>query len=542
MDGVGKLSRKKSDYFDLMRKPTEQYVDNELEERYAVFKQKSELKKPYREEAFQEMEYKSFDWPYHKPPPAPPWPKPQPLPKPKPSPEPEPWPEPQPPPEGKVPPTPPWPERQPPPKGEPPPWTPWKLPPWPPWPKPQPWFVPYWGPGAGGWGAGSGSWGPGAGSWGPGSEGWGPDGDWGWNIRCVGCIITTQDKTCYNSCDDCYGEAHVSKACFKGHPSTNRNGQQYTWKVEGGNLKQITYYGNAICTDELFSGDSGGWGNGIKIYPNWDKIESDGDWKKANYTITLIDGLGYKCRDKIQLKCPSCICEETPNVAYDDANSDDTIDRNGTATIVVKDGCPPFSWSVSGTGFSIPASTDGRTNTLSADETACGTATITVTDHCGDNCTGYVRCTEGQWEPVEVWGGGGCGSLCGGGENTIYIGALKIYYRCTDCEAPQTCPAPTVVGPETGQSYTFSPEGLCGDPCSNHWKYGWWGCQSDDCCFFERRILSKGFTAEDIDKFLGGNEPKPEIRHAPKIKRLRRLPRGIRREVLNNTKFGRKKP
>jgi len=397
MDGVGKLSRKKSDYFDLMRKPTEQYVDNELEERYAVFKQKSELKKPYREEAFQEMEYKSFDWPYHKPPPAPPWPKPQPLPKPKPSPEPEPWPEPQPPPEGKVPPTPPWPERQPPPKGEPPPWTPWKLPPWPPWPKPQPWFVPYWGPGAGGWGAGSGSWGPGAGSWGPGSEGWGPDGDWGWNIRCVGCIITTQDKTCYNSCDDCYGEAHVSKACFKGHPSTNRNGQQYTWKVEGGNLKQITYYGNAICTDELFSGDSGGWGNGIKIYPNWDKIESDGDWKKANYTITLIDGLGYKCRDKIQLKCPSCVCEETPNVAYDDANSDDTIDRNGTATIVVKDGCPPFSWSVSGTGFSIPASSEGRTNILSADDTACGTATITVTDHCGDSCSGYVRGTEGQW-------------------------------------------------------------------------------------------------------------------------------------------------
>jgi len=57
-----------------------------------------------------------------------------------------------------------------------------------------------------------------------------------------------------------------------------------------------------------------------------------------------------------------------------------------------------------------------------------------------------------------------------------------------------------------------------------------------------RRILSKGFTAEDIDKYLGGNEPKPEIRHASKIKRLRRLPRGIRREVLNNTKFGRKKP
>jgi len=53
---------------------------------------------------------------------------------------------------------------------------------------------------------------------------------------------------------------------------------------------------------------------------------------------------------------------------------------------------------VSGAGFSLTsAETDGLTNTLEADGTACGSATITVTDDCGESCTGYVRCTTGRW-------------------------------------------------------------------------------------------------------------------------------------------------
>ena len=91
-----------------------------------------------------------------------------------------------------------------------------------------------------------------------------------------------------------------------------------------------------------------------------------------------------------------CTCPPDVVIAYSDS-SDDTIDREGTATIIVTGGVGPFTWSVTGTGFTIPASTDGRANILSADDTACGSATITVTDQCGDSCTGYVRGTEGQW-------------------------------------------------------------------------------------------------------------------------------------------------
>ena len=74
-----------------------------------------------------------------------------------------------------------------------------------------------------------------------------------------------------------------------------------------------------------------------------------------------------------------------------DPNNPDEIDRNSSIHLNVVGGCLPYTFSVGGNGFSM---TD---NTLFADETACGTATIIVTDACGNNATGYVRCTTGSW-------------------------------------------------------------------------------------------------------------------------------------------------
>lgn len=80
-----------------------------------------------------------------------------------------------------------------------------------------------------------------------------------------------------------------------------------------------------------------------------------------------------------------------------DPNNPDEIDRNNSIPIRVIGGFPPYTQQVSGTGFSIPSSTTGRTNTLSADDTDSGAATIAVTDKYGAGCTGYVRCPTGSW-------------------------------------------------------------------------------------------------------------------------------------------------
>lgn len=99
------------------------------------------------------------------------------------------------------------------------------------------------------------------------------------------------------------------------------------------------------------------------------------------------------------------------NVQYDeswllqwDPNNPEEMDRNSSVTISVIGGFPPYTWQVSGNGFSIPSSTADRTNTLSADNTACGTTTITVTDSYGQITIDYVRCTSGRWGTVEFIG------------------------------------------------------------------------------------------------------------------------------------------
>lgn len=108
-----------------------------------------------------------------------------------------------------------------------------------------------------------------------------------------------------------------------------------------------------------------------------------------------------------------------PEFQYD-PNNPEEIDRSSSETISVIGGFPPYTWQVSGIGFSIPTSTTDRTNTLSADNTACSTATITVTDNHGVPITGYVRCTTGQWVIKS--------SIC-----TLPGTGTLILHDCDDC-------------------------------------------------------------------------------------------------------------
>lgn len=124
------------------------------------------------------------------------------------------------------------------------------------------------------------------------------------------------------------------------------------------------------------------------------------DTASGTAAITITDACGFEVNG--QVEC-SDECVDIEDIAYDYENSDEEIDRESTATIFVTDGLGPFTWEVSGTGFWLDAEhtltqieIEGRTTTLYADNTACGSAAITVTGQCG-TCTGYVRATEGDW-------------------------------------------------------------------------------------------------------------------------------------------------
>ena len=127
------------------------------------------------------------------------------------------------------------------------------------------------------------------------------------------------------------------------------------------------------------------------------------------------------------------------------AGNPETIGQSSEGAITVDNGCEPWYWTVSGTGFSFKYyQTFTATNTLEADDTACGAASITVTDGCGTGVNGVVRSTEGEWTAI---GGGsascptGC-NVCGGASHTReiitenkrwYLYTLAPYHdQCTD--------------------------------------------------------------------------------------------------------------
>jgi hypothetical protein len=111
-------------------------------------------------------------------------------------------------------------------------------------------------------------------------------------------------------------------------------------------------------------------------------------------------------------------CGDDTGISWDDDTSAETIARETSVTVAIKNSNEtghPYSWSVSGVGFTLDeAETTGLTNTLNADDTACGTATITVMG-CGSTVvTGYVRCTEGIWGNRTRYG-----APCAGGGNQV---------------------------------------------------------------------------------------------------------------------------
>jgi len=96
------------------------------------------------------------------------------------------------------------------------------------------------------------------------------------------------------------------------------------------------------------------------------------------------------------VECASC--DDIVPLAWAGISAD-IVARSASASVAVVDNeAGPFEWVVSGTGFTLDeATTTGVANQVSADASACGTATITVTDACGNIAVGYVRCTTGTW-------------------------------------------------------------------------------------------------------------------------------------------------
>ena len=182
-----------------------------------------------------------------------------------------------------------------------------------------------------------------------------------------------------------------------------------------------------------------------------------------------------------------------------------TVARSASKSIAVLDpggNCGPFSWGVTGTGFTLDnPTTAGLSNTLNADATACGVATVTVTGCDSTVVTAYVRCSEGSvWtssDPSKDWTSddqptvdGTCNSASGLWCGQPSIGAAS--YMCAD-----------YFGFYRYRCYgkNGSTAGYCGG------AFGAQHCSEVDCDGFLPNVLSGASCPSQVCYDIGGSDP-----------------------------------
>jgi hypothetical protein len=165
--------------------------------------------------------------------------------------------------------------------------------------------------------------------------------------------------------------------------------------------------------------------------------------------------------------------------------------------------CPEYQWSVSGNGFHFDSSagpTTGETQKqfeiikLWADNTACGTATVTVADDCGKTDTAYILCDEGKWaNQTCIWGDceSASGCSCGGAVIGKYKYILRWKYEDRQSRM-ETCSDPDIADLIANDYYNLDSEGNCTYFCSgggyfaSYWNGHKWSYAKDESVKIQR--------------------------------------------------------
>lgn len=143
---------------------------------------------------------------------------------------------------------------------------------------------------------------------------------------------------------------------------------------------------------------------------------------KSEWMLNGPDGRSWASEGGTGLTTDPCTAPAYVAPSWSSSNVT-TMGGSASVTVYVDNGVGPYTWSVTGTGFSIPASTVIGANTLTT-SSACGYGTITCTDSCGNPCTGYVASTLGWWDPD-----------------------TDVQYTIQCQDSPNTCSSASCIGP-----------------------------------------------------------------------------------------------
>lgn len=230
-------------------------------------------------------------------------------------------------------------------------------------------------------------------------------------------------------CDDNV-VCHPSISCRPPRTGDTERNKMFSWKVlwkhEGKGkwvpYREWEYYGdivvegnvltaevknvnkepfNALVNTRIKEAPFGANINPLQISPptgGWSKWP---DVPMDKMRVEMTDPCGSICYTEIDVFCRVLDCCLAPTyvvMTFDNDSTPDTIARSASITCYVLNGCPPYVWSVTGTGFTFTdSSTAGPSNQLNASASACGAGTCTVTDKCGTTVFFTILCTTGHW-------------------------------------------------------------------------------------------------------------------------------------------------
>lgn len=238
-----------------------------------------------------------------------------------------------------------------------------------------------------------------------------------------------------------------------------------TWTVEGSECDGVSCFDYIMSyfdsvTLALGQGTlDGGPGIRFKINPEGAiPDETDKSIGHCYFHIRHKTEWGAICDWEWSIQCPLKCTEfnlvvlcHSDDVQLGYGSACDTVAREACATVYVggevggEPEYPSYTWTITGTGFHFDAVDGPTTKTtptaaslvlICADDTACGTGTVTVTDACGNTGTDYIRCDEGAW--VRCYNNNQVGSHeCWGGvcSDTFIMAGHDIHYEvCEDGE------------------------------------------------------------------------------------------------------------
>ena len=168
---------------------------------------------------------------------------------------------------------------------------------------------------------------------------------------------------------------------------------------------------------------------------------------------------------------------ESSTIAWNDSNSTEALARNSSRvlTIIEESGTGrPYTWSVSGTGFSLKTTDPmGTSSILYTDGTACGSAKITVTGCNGKTeVIGYVRSNTGRWILI---------SSCNKDPSCLTSWCTCTWYETKYKHINSFCTFPSYTGEcdncaHAGTCGAYAGGGWCSNPsqyCRYHAIYEW---------------------------------------------------------------------